>query len=425
MFDIRWIRDNAEAFNHGLKMRGLEPVAEQLIALDDKRREAMRASESLTAERNALSKQIGIIKKDGGDVSDILAKVSQSKEEQAMLDKQTEDLNKELHDKLIVLPNIPLDDVPFGESEEDNVEVKKYGSPKEFSFEVKEHWQLGENLKQMDFETAAKLSGSRFVILKQDLARLERAIGAFMLDTQTIENKFSEYTTPVLVRENALYGTGQFPKFMEDVYATKEDDFYLIPTAEVTLTNTVAGDILQGEALPHRITALTNCFRAEAGSAGRDTRGMIRQHQFNKVELVSICQPEQGEAELDYLVQSAESILQKLNLPYRILLLCSQDMGAGARKTFDIEVWLPGQNQYREISSISLCGDYQARRMNTRFKSESQKKTEFVYTLNGSGLAVGRTLIAVMENYQKEDGSIEIPEALQPYMGNQKVINIR
>lgn len=422
MFDIRWICDNADAFDKGLTMRGLAPLSEELLVLDDKRREAMRASESLTAERNALSKQIGIIKREGGNADDILAKVSQSKEQQAQLDSETESLNQQLNDMLIVLPNIPLNDVPYGESEEDNIEVKKYGTPTEFAFTPKEHWELGENLKQMDFETAAKLSGARFVVLKNELARLERAIGAFMLDVQTTQNKFMEYTTPVLVRENALYGTGQFPKFMDDVYATKSDDFYLIPTAEVTLTNTVAGDILQGEFLPQRMTALTNCFRAEAGSAGRDTRGMIRQHQFNKVEMVSVCKPEQGEQELDYLVKSAEMILQKLNLPYRILLLCSQDMGAGAQKTFDIEVWLPGQDKYREISSISLCGDYQARRMNTRFKEEGKKGTQFVYTLNGSGLAVGRTLIAVMENYQNTDGSINIPEALQPYMGGQKVI---
>lgn len=422
MFDIRWIRDNANAFDKGLAMRGLAPLSEELLALDDKRREAMRASESLTAERNALSKQIGIIKREGGNADDILAKVRQSKEQQAALDSETESLNQQLNDMLIVLPNIPLDDVPYGESEDDNIEVKKHGIPTPFDFTPKEHWELGENLKQMDFETAAKLSGSRFVVLKNELARLERAIGAFMLDIQTTENKFMEYTTPVLVRENALFGTGQFPKFMDDVYATKSDDFYLIPTAEVTLTNTVAGDILQGEFLPQRMTALTNCFRAEAGSAGRDTRGMIRQHQFNKVEMVSVCKPEQGEQELDYLVKSAEIILQKLNLPYRILLLCSQDMGAGARKTFDLEVWLPGQDKYREISSISLCGDYQARRMNTRFKEEGKKGTQFAYTLNGSGLAVGRTLIAVMENYQNADGSINIPVALQPYMGGQKVI---
>lgn len=422
MYDIRWIRDNADAFDKGLAMRGLVPLSADLLALDDKRREAMRASESLTAERNALSKQIGIIKREGGNADDILAQVSQSKEKQAALDSETESLNQQLTDMLIVLPNIPLDDVPYGKSEDDNIEVKKYATPTEFVFKPKEHWELGENLKQMDFETAAKLSGARFVVLKSELARLERALGAFMLDIQTSENKFTEYTTPVLVRENALYGTGQFPKFMDDVYATKSDDFYLIPTAEVTLTNTVAGDILQGEFLPRRMTALTNCFRAEAGSAGRDTRGMIRQHQFNKVEMVSVCKPEQGEQELDYLVKSAEMILQKLNLPYRILLLCSQDMGAGARKTFDIEVWLPGQDKYREISSISLCGDYQARRMNTRFKEEGKKGTQFVYTLNGSGLAVGRTLIAVMENYQNADGSINIPVALQPYMGGQKVI---
>ncbi len=420
MFDIHWIKENTEAFDEGLKMRGLEPIGAKLVEVAEKRKQAMQQAESLKAHRNALARQVGQIKKEGGDAEAIITQVTESKDQQAQYDAEVEALKKEFSDMVIGLPNIPWKDVPFGESEDDNVEVKTHGNIPLFDFTPKEHWALGEKLGQMDFEAAAKISGSRFVVLRQDLARLERAIGSFMLDVQTRENGFAEYSTPVLVRQNALYGTGQFPKFMEDVYATKEH--YLIPTAEVTLTNMVAGNILDAEELPQRMTALTNCFRSEAGSAGKDTRGMIRQHQFNKVELVSICHPKEGEAELEHLVKSAESILQKLNLPYRILLLCSQDMGAGARKTFDLEVWLPGQGKYREISSVSLCGDYQARRMNARFKEKNQKGTQFVYTLNGSGLAVGRCLIAVMENYQQKDGSIAIPEILQPYMGGQKVI---
>ncbi len=422
MFDIRWVTENPKDFDHGLKMRGLEPLSEELIALDEKRRILMKEAEQLQAQRNASAKEIGKRKSAGEDVQDLIDQVAQSKEQQAKLDAQLSECSKMLHDKLVVLPNIPLDDVPFGEDESANVEVKRVGEPKSFSFAPKEHHDLGEALGQMDFETAAKLSGSRFVVLRNDLARLERAIASFMLDVQTRQNGFNEVATPVLVREQALYGTGQFPKFMDDVYATSFDGFYLIPTAEVTLTNTVAGELLNAEDLPLRLTGLTNCFRAEAGSAGRDIKGMIRQHQFNKVEMVSICTPEQGLKELDHLVASAESVLQQLEIPYRILMLCSQDMGAGAQKTYDLEVWLPGQNQYREISSCSFCGNYQAIRMNTRFREIEQKKSTFACTLNGSGLAVGRTLIAIMENYQQEDGSIIIPNALRPYMHGQERI---
>lgn len=422
MFDIRWIRDNREAFDQGLKMRGIEARSEQLIEIDDQRRTAMKEAETLQAERNAAAKEIGKIKSQGGDASEVMAKVAQLKDQQTQLDQKANEYHQQLHEALVALPNIPLKDVPFGEGEEDNMLVKTYGDIPEFSFTPKEHHELGEQLQQMDFETAAKLSGSRFVILKKDLARLERAIGSFMVDLQTQKNGFDECATPVLVREQALYGTGQFPKFMEDVYATKEDGFYLIPTAEVTLTNMVSGQLLKEEQLPMRLTGLTNCFRAEAGSAGKDIKGMIRQHQFNKVEMVSICKPEDGEKELDHLVSSAEMVLQALEIPYQILLLCSQDMGAGARKTYDLEVWLPGQNRYREISSCSLCGSFQAIRMNARFRRDGEKKSEYVHTLNGSGLAVGRTLIAVLENYQQEDGSIQIPEALQPYMGGQTKI---
>ncbi len=425
MFDIRWIKENQELFDHGLKMRGLEAMSHTLLAIDEKRRSIMKEAEQLQAQRNASAKEIGKRKAVGEDVQELIDSIAEAKQQQAQLDQQVADYTKQLSDALVGLPNIPLDDVPFGEDEDANVEVKREGTIPSFSFTPKEHHDLGEALGQMDFETAAKLSGSRFVILRKDLARLERAIASFMLDVQTQQNHFEELQTPVLVREQALYGTGQFPKFMEDVYATTQDGFYLIPTAEVTLTNTVAGKLLDKDALPMRFTGLTNCFRAEAGSAGRDIKGMIRQHQFNKVEMVSICTPEQGLSELDYLVQSAETILQQLELPYRILLLCSQDMGAGAQKTYDLEVWLPGQNQYREISSCSFCGNYQALRMNTRFREKDQKKSTFVCTLNGSGLAVGRTLIAVMENYQQEDGSIAIPKILQPYMHGQERIEAK
>lgn len=425
MFDIRWIKENQEVFDHGLKMRGLSAMSQDLVDLDEKRRLAMKEAEQLQAQRNASAKEIGKRKAAGENADDLIDSIAKAKQQQAELDQQVSDYTNQLNDALVVLPNIPLDDVPFGENEEANVEVKREGKLPSFSFTPKEHHELGIMLGQMDFETAAKLSGSRFVILRKDLARLERAIASFMLDVQTGQNQFEEVQTPVLVREQALYGTGQFPKFMEDVYATTQDGFYLIPTAEVTLTNTVAGELLDKDDLPLRMTGLTNCFRAEAGSAGRDIKGMIRQHQFNKVEMVSVCTPEQGLDELDYLVRSAESILQQLELPYRILLLCSQDMGAGAQKTFDLEVWLPGQDQYREISSCSFCGNYQAIRMNTRFREKDQKKSTFVCTLNGSGLAVGRTLIAVMENYQQEDGSIVIPKVLRPYMNGQEYIKAK
>ncbi len=424
MFDINWIRNNPQVFDEKMKMRGLEPMAQKLIELDNNRRATIKETEELQSERNKKAKEIGILKAKGEDASQVIADVALSKEKQAKLEEQVLICEKALNDSLIVLPNMPLDDVPFGVDENDNVEVKRVGEPKVFDFPVQAHDDIGKNLSgnQMDFERAAKLSGSRFVVLKQNLAKLERALANFMLDVHTSNHGFSEVTTPVLVKEQALYGSGQFPKFMEDVYQVDNHSYYMIPTSEVTLVNLHADEILPAEELPKRITSYSNCFRAEAGSAGRDTKGMIRQHQFGKVELVSLCTEEQGEAELNHIVSSAEKILQLLKLPYRVMLLCSQDMGAGARKTFDIEVWLPSQNCYREISSCSYCGDYQARRMMGRYRHKGEKKTSFLHTLNGSGLAVGRTMVAIIENYQTSDGKIIVPEALQPYMNGTEII---
>ena len=321
------------------------------------------------------------------------------------------------------MPNIPADDVPAGKNDNDNLELRRIGKPRSFSFEPRDHVVIGENLNSMDFERAARLSGSRFVILTGALARLERALANFMLDIHTGEYGYKEVAVPVLVKDNAVYGTGQLPKFTEDLFLTK-NGFWLIPTAEVPLTNMVNSEILSEEKLPIRVVALTNCFRSEAGAAGVDTRGMLRQHQFNKVELVSIVHPDKSEVELERMTQAAESILERLELPYRTVLLSSGDMGFSAKKTHDIEVWLPGQSRYREISSCSTCGDFQARRMNARFKSEKQKGTQFVHTLNGSGVAVGRALIAVIENYQNADNSISIPKVLQPYMGGMEEIGL-
>jgi seryl-tRNA synthetase len=341
--------------------------------------------------------------------------VAALKDEMQRLEEQSRALTQEQDDALAVLPNLPSADVPDGADENDNVEISRWGTPRTIE-NAKEHFELGEALGMMDFATAAKMSGSRFVILRSKLARLERALAQFMIDTQTEEHGYTEVSPPVLVRDTALYGTGQLPKFAEDLFRTSSDH-YLIPTAEVVLTNLVADSIVDPAELPMRVTAWTPCFRSEAGSAGRDTTGMIRQHQFYKVEMVSITTPDQSDAELERMTGCAEAILQKLNLPYRRLLLCTGDMGFGARKTYDLEVWLPGQGRYREISSCSNCGDFQARRMKARFKAAGDKATQFVHTLNGSGLAVGRTLVAVLENYQQPDGSIVIPEVLRPYMG--------
>jgi len=421
MFDIRWIRENPEAFDAGLEKRGAEPQADALIALDAKRRDAQTRAQEIQTERNRLSKEIGQAKAKGEDASAIIAQVSQSKEAQAAAEAEQAEAAKELDEALSGIPNLPLDDVPVGLDESANVEVRRVGEPPKFDFTPKEHYELGEALGLMDFERAAKLSGSRFVVLKGALARLERALANFMLDMHTAEYGLTEVNPPALVNDTTMYGTGQLPKFGEDLFRT-EEGFWLIPTAEVPLTNLVADSIVDGGDLPMRFCAMTWCFRSEAGSAGKDTRGMIRQHQFTKVEMVSITRPETSNDELERMTGIAEEVLKRLGLAFRTVVLSTGDMGAVARKTYDIEVWLPGQDTYREISSCSNCGDYQARRMKARFRDKDDKENRFVHTLNGSGLAVGRCMIAVLENYQQADGSVIIPEALRSYMGGLEVI---
>ena len=421
MFDIKWIRENADAFDAALKNRNAEPAAQSLIEMDSARRAAQTRAQEIQADRNKLAKQIGAAKAKGEDASAIIAEVSKSKQLQAEAEEVAKQALAELETALAALPNVPAADVPVGPDEEANIEIRKWGEPATFDFQASEHFEIGENLGLMDFERAAKISGSRFVVLTGPLARLERAIASFMLDLQTGEHGYTEVNPPILVKDEALFGTGQLPKFGEDSFRTT-DGFWLIATAEVPLTNLVAGEILDEESLPRRVTALTPCFRSEAGAAGKDTRGMIRQHQFNKVEMVSVTRPEDSDAELERMTNCAEEVLKRLNLPYRVVVLSTGDMGFGARKTHDIEVWLPGQERYREISSCSNCGEFQARRMKTRYRPQGEKGTKFVHTLNGSGLAVGRTLIAGMENYQQADGTIAVPEALKPYMGGLEVI---
>jgi seryl-tRNA synthetase len=415
MLDIRWIRDNPDAFDAALKTRGMDPMATILIDLDARRRAAQTYLQEAQTRRNEASKQISAAKSIGGDAKELIAEVAALKDRMQTLEGQEQDCSEQLQSILSAVPNVPNEDVPEGEDEDSNVELRLIGTPPSFEFEALDHVAIGEILGGMSFEKAARLSGARFVVLSGQLARLDRAIGAFMLDLHTKQFGYTEVTPPVLVRGEALYGTGQLPKFGEDLFRTKED-FWLIPTAEVPLTNLVAEEILDEEDLPLRFTALTPCFRSEAGAAGRDTRGMLRQHQFNKVELVSIVHPDQSEAEHERMTTAAEEVLKRLGLAYRVMVLSTGDMGFSARKTYDLEVWMPGQQTYREISSCSTCGDFQARRMRARFRSAGEKGTQFVHTLNGSGLAVGRTLIAVLENYQQADGSVTVPEALRPYM---------
>ena len=421
MFDIRWIRDNPDAFDKGMARRNLPPQADTLIALDATRRDAQTRAQELQTERNALSKEIGKIKAQGGDADEIMARVSASKDAQAAAEGEAQSALEALNDALSRLPNLPFDDVPDGASEDDNVEVRRVGTPASFEFEPKDHVDLGEALGMMDFETAAKIAGARFVLLSGGLARVGRALGAFMLDHNTEQFGYTEVNPPALVNDKTMFGTGQLPKFGDDLFKTT-DGYWLIPTAEVPLTNIVADHIIDDDYLPRRYTAMTWCFRSEAGAAGKDTRGMIRQHQFSKVEMVSVTHPDHSLDELERMTSCAEDILQQLGLPFRTVVLCTGDMGAGARKTYDIEVWLPAQDRYREISSCSVCGDFQARRMNARMRVKGEKGTQFVHTLNGSGLAVGRTLIAIMENYQQADGSVVIPEVLRPYMGGLEVL---
>ncbi len=420
MHDLRYIRDNPEDFDAALAKRAVAPAAAHLLALDEERRALTTRLQEAQSRRNDASKAIGQAMGQGDTekAEALKAEVAEIKASMPALEDRERALGAELTAALASLPNIPADDVPVGEDEADNVELSRWGTPREFSFTPLEHADLGPPLG-MEFETAAKMSGSRFTFLRAGMARLHRALAQFMLDQQTDMRGFTECNPPVLVRDEALFGTGQLPKFAEDQF--RADEHWLIPTAEVSLTNSVREDIIEDLASPMRLTALTPCFRSEAGSAGRDTRGFIRQHQFEKVELVSICTPESWQAEHDHMVQSAEAILQALDLPYRTMLLCSGDMGFTAKKTYDLEVWLPGQGAYREISSISWCGDFQGRRMKARYRPDGAgKKTEFVHTLNGSGLAVGRTLVAVLENYQQEDGSVILPDVVQPYMGGVK-----
>ena len=485
MLDVKWIRDNQDAFVKGLSDRGFgDPKATltQILTLDEQRRETIQALQELQATRNAASKDIGKAKqaKDETEAKRLMDEVAGLKAAiQEGEDKEREQ-DKALHDLLAGIPNMPADDVPVGPDESANVELRKVGEPPKFSFTPKEHFEIGEALGLMDFETAAKLSGSRFVVLKGPLARLERALAQFMLDLHTDRHGYTEVNPPLLVRDDTMFGTAQLPKFIDDQFAThgaidpdEMRDFYdkladheeywepmgpeieepdgtkrrkyqlnragiivaeqfraaknrywLIPTAEVPLTNLVREDIIDEDTLPRRVTAGTPCFRAEAGAAGKDTRGMIRQHQFSKVELVSVTTPEQSADEHERMTECAETVLQKLGLPYRVVVLSTGDMGFAARKTYDIEVWLPGQDTYREISSCSNCGDFQARRMNARYRPKDSKATQFVHTLNGSGVAVGRALIAVLENYQNEDGSVRVPDALQPYMGGMTRIEV-
>jgi len=453
--DIKSIRDNPAAFDAALAKRGLPPLSAQVLELDEARRANLTALQEAQSRRNAASKEVGKAKgaKDEALAAKLMAEVANLKDILTAGEEAEAKIGADLQAMLEVVPNLPRHDVPDGADETGNVEVRKVGTPPKFDFKPKQHFELGEALGLMDFESATKVSGARFVFLKGALARLERALGAFMLDTHTAETSgpmggYTEVNPPLLVKSHAAYGTGNLPKFKDDLFKTqkslvtaerfengdrslalaqalsdvtnalvKDDDFYLIPTAEVSLTNLVREQILDEDKLPIRMTACTPCFRSEAGSAGRDTRGMIRQHQFTKVELVSVTTPEQSLAEHERMTGCAEEILKRLGLPFRTMLLCTGDMGFASQKTYDIEVWLPGQDTYREISSCSVCGDFQARRMNARYKPKGAKDTRFVHTLNGSGLAVGRTLVAILENYQQADGSIVIPDALRPYMG--------
>ncbi|TCU17494.1 serine--tRNA ligase [Rhizobium sullae] len=418
MLDIKWIRENPEALDEALAKRGAEPLAQSLIALDEKRRSAVQKVQDLQSRRNAASKEIGaaMAQKNGQLAEKLKAEVAEMKVSLPAAEEDDRQLTAELNDALARIPNIPLDDVPVGEDEHDNVIARTIGEKPRWNHTPKEHFEIGEALGYMDFERAAKLSGSRFTVLTGALARLERALGQFMIDLHTSEHGYTEVSSPLMVRDEAVFGTAQLPKFAEDLFRTT-DGRWLIPTAEVTLTNLVSGEILEQEKLPLRFTALTPSFRSEAGSAGRDTRGMLRQHQFWKCELVSITDAESSLAEHERMTACAEEVLKRLGLHFRTMTLCTGDMGFGSRKTYDIEVWLPGQNAYREISSCSVCGDFQARRMNARYRGKDDRSTKFVHTLNGSGTAVGRCLIAVLENYLNEDGSVTIPDALLPYMG--------
>jgi seryl-tRNA synthetase len=421
MHDIRAIRDDPAAFDVGLARRGLSPLSELILDLDARRRRVQTEAQEAQNRRNELSRQVGAARTQGTSADDLVSEVAALKTRIRDAEETERGLGIELDDLLAGIPNLPTADVPEGSDESANVEVRRHGTPPAFDFPPRDHVDIGERLGMIDFEAAAAISGARFVVLKGAIARLERAIASFMLDLHTGEFGYQEIKPPSLVRDDALFGTGQLPKFASDLFRT-EQDYWLIPTAEVPLTNLVRDSILDGKSLPIRRTAWTPCYRSEAGAAGKDTRGMIRQHEFTKVELVSIAHPDDSNAELERMTGCAEEVLKRLGLCYRVIVLCTGDMGFSARKTYDIEVWMPGQDTFREISSCSNCGDFQARRMRTRFRTGGEKGTRFVHTLNGSGLAVGRTLIAVLENYQQEDGSVVIPGALRPYMGGLEVI---
>ncbi len=418
MHDIRLIRENPEGFDASLARRGLPAQSETILMIDAARRERITAAEAALAERNAASKEVGQAKARGDEAEfeRLRALVAEKKDLIARLEAEAKAEDEALEALLMGLPNRPLDTVPDGADEDANVELRRWGTPRTFDFAPREHFDIPAAAAGLDLERAAKLSGSRFMVLTGSLIRLHRALAQFMLDTHITENGLTEVWTPVLVRDEAMTGTGQLPKFAEDLYRT-ETGWWLIPTSEVTLTNLVAGEILDEAALPKRLTAHSQCFRSEAGSAGKDVTGILRQHQFEMVEMVSISRPEECDAELKRMTRCAEGILERLGLPYRTVVLCTGDMGFGARRTHDIEVWLPGQDRFREISSCSTCGDFQARRMTARFRREGEKRPEFLHTLNGSGLAVGRCLIAVVENGQEADGSVTLPEAVRPYMG--------
>ena len=425
MHDIRAIRENPAAFDAALARRGDAPVSSDLLRLDESRRAKILAAETAQAEQNKASKEVGAAKGRGDEAEfeRLRALVAEKKAEVARMQTEAKDLDALLTDQLARIANLPADDVPQGADENDNVEANRWGTPRDFSFAPKEHYDIPAVAAAMDFETAAKTSGSRFVNLSKGVARLHRALAQFMLDTHIDKNGLTEMQTPVLVRDEAMYGTDKLPKFGDDSYQTT-NGWWLIPTSEVTLTYSVAGDILEESALPIRMTAHTVCFRSEAGSAGKDTAGMLRQHQFEKVEMVSITHPDASDDEQKRMLRCAEDLLEQLGIPYRTVVLCTGDMGFGARRTYDIEAWLPGQDTYREISSVSTTGAFQARRMNARFRPESGGKPEFVHTLNGSGLAVGRCLIAVLENGQNEDGTVSLPEVLGPYLGGKLTLQL-
>jgi seryl-tRNA synthetase len=421
MHDIRWVRENPEEFDRGLARRGSPPSGAEVLALDKEWRALQTEAEASQATRNRLSREVGNAKKRGEPVEELLGQIAHGRDIEAATAATAAELRRRIDELLASLPNLPAPEVPDGPDESANREVRRHGAPPRFNFAPLMHEAIGDKLGLMDFARAAKLSGSRFVVLKGALARLERALGQFMLDLHTSEFGYEEISPPLLVRDDAVFGTSQLPKFAEDLFQTREG-YWLIPTSEVPLANLYAGEILDDAALPKRLTAWTPCFRSEAGAAGKDTRGMIRQHQFEKVELVSITRPEDSAAEHERMTQCAEEVLKRLGLAYRVMLLSTGDMGFAAQKTYDLEVWLPGQNAYREISSCSNCGPFQAQRMKTRYRPADGKGTQPVHTLNGSALAVGRTLIAIIENFQQHDGTVRIPEALQPYMGGQLVI---